>query len=70
MANPVFIHVQDNGDIHASIDPFYTPASGTNLAIFRVSSSVSSQKLGTITATAGAVTAVSGGTGKQGKEIV
>ena len=69
MSNPIFVHVQSNGDIFASIDPHYVPA-GTNLATFRVSSSVASQKLGTITAVSSAVTAVSGSTGKQGKEIV
>ena len=69
MANPVFIHVMANGDIYASIDTLYTP-SGTILATYTVNSSTSSQKLGTLTATGGAVTAASGGNGKHGKEIV
>ena len=68
MANPVFIHVQTNGDVFASIDPHYVPA-GTSLAIFRVNSATSSQKLGTLSGNSGAY-ALSGGTGKQGKEIV
>jgi hypothetical protein len=68
MSNPMFIHIQTNGDVFASIDPHYVPA-GTSLGIYRVNSAAASQKLGTLTATAGAVTGVSGTTGKQGKEI-
>jgi hypothetical protein len=66
---PIFLHIMSNGDIWASGDPFFTPA-GTILATYRVNSLISSQKLGTLTATAGAVTAASGGTGKFGKEKI
>jgi hypothetical protein len=68
MANPLFIHVQTNGDVFVSLDPAYVPA-GTNAAIFRTNSQPTSQKLGTLSGTAGAY-AVSGGTGKYGKEVV
>jgi len=67
--NPIFLYFIDNGDVYFSSDVNFTPA-GTVLATFRVASLAKAQKLGTITATAGAVTAVSGGNGKYGKEIV
>jgi hypothetical protein len=64
----MFIHVQTNGDVFASIDPHYVPA-GTSLAIYRVNSSTASQKLGTLSGNSGSY-ALSGSTGKQGKEVV
>jgi hypothetical protein len=67
MSHPMFIHVQTNGDVFSSIDPHYVPA-GTSLAIFRVNSSAASQKLGTLSGNSGAY-ALTGSTGKQGKEI-
>lgn len=69
MSHPAFIHIMSNGDVWYSIDPNATPT-GTVLAAYRVNTSAATQKLGTLTATAGAVTAASGGTGKYGKEIV
>lgn len=66
---PVFIHIMSNGDIWASIDISFTPT-GTVLGSYRIASLVKSQKIGTLTATAGAVTATSGANGKTGKEIV
>lgn len=49
MANPIFITVVKTGAIYASIDPNFVPASGTVAAVFKVSSQVSSQLLGTVT---------------------
>jgi hypothetical protein len=66
---PIFLHILDSGDIYVSADVSYTPA-GTILATYRIDSLPKSQKIGTITATAGAVTAVSGGNGKFGKDIL
>lgn len=68
MSAPLFIHIQSNGDVWASNNLNDTPT-GTNLAVFKVSSDTKFQKIGTISASASAVSSVSGGTGKQGKEF-
>lgn len=69
MSCPAFIHIQANGDIWYS-NNLTDVAPGTNLALFKVNSDAKFQKIGTITASASAVSSVSGGTGKQGKEFV
>jgi hypothetical protein len=66
---PVFLHIMSNGDIWASNDIAFTPT-GTILGTYRIASGIKSQKIGTLTAVSGAVTATSGATGKRGKEIV
>ena len=60
---PLFIHVLSNGQIWVSVDVSFTPV-GTILAPYKVTSLPPSQLIGTLTATAGAVTASSGSTGK------
>jgi hypothetical protein len=56
-----------NGDVWSSLDPNFTPA-GTVLATWRLNSSASTQKLGTLSGNSGSY-AASGNTGKYGKEI-
>jgi hypothetical protein len=68
MSCPLFLHIQSNGDVWVSNNLSDTPT-GTNLAIFKINSDSKFQKLGTITASASTVASVSGGTGKQGKEL-
>jgi hypothetical protein len=64
---PIFIHIQSDGSVWVSNNLADTPT-GTNLAIFRVNSDVKFQKVGTISASASTVSAVSGSTGKH-KEL-
>ena len=66
---PIFLHFMSTGDVYVSADVSFTPA-GTVLGTYRFAGLPHSQKLCTITATAGAITAVSNPTGKFGKEIV
>lgn len=67
---PLFLHIMSNGDIWVSVDVTFTPG-GTVLGTYKIVSLPKSQKIGTLTATAGAVTATSSSTGKYpAKEIV
>lgn len=68
MSHPIFVHVMSNGDIWQSLDSSYIP-SGTVLAAFRLNSNAATQKIGTISGNSGTY-AVSGSTGRGGKEIV
>jgi hypothetical protein len=63
---PTFIHVMSNGDIWHSIDINFVPT-GTVLATFRVASTATTQKLGTVSGNSGAY-ACSGHVGRYGKE--
>lgn len=69
MSIPVFIHVLSTGDIWYSNDVNFVPK-GTILGSYRVNSDAATQKIGTLTASASAVTATSNSTGRFGKEIV
>lgn len=66
---PIFLHVMNNGDLWVSSDVSFTP-SGTVLGTYKITSLPSSKKIGTLTASAGAVTAAGSATGKFGKDIV
>jgi hypothetical protein len=68
MSNPIFIHVQANGDVWVSNNVADTPA-GTSIGVFKVNSDSKFQKIGTLSGTANSSLATSGATGKQGKEI-
>lgn len=48
MSVPMFITVTKTGDIWASIDPNFVPA-GTVAATYKINSTASTQKVGTIT---------------------
>jgi hypothetical protein len=65
---PVYIHFVNDGTVWISCDRTFTPA-GTVLGTFDICGLPRSQKLTTITAVSGAVTAVSGANGKFGTEI-
>lgn len=68
MANPMFFTFTQAGDIYVSLDPNFQPA-GTVVAVHRLNSSLSTQKIGTLSGSAGAYS-MSGGTGPHGKEKV
>lgn len=64
---PLFIHILVNGDVWVSSNMAFTPATAI-AATFRVSSLARSQKIGTISGSAGAF-ASTGHTGKSGKDF-
>ena len=67
---PHFLTIMANGDIWVSLDPNFVPtAGGAVLSVHRINGGASTQKIGTVSGNAGSY-AVSGGTGKAGKEIV
>lgn len=67
MSAPIFIHVMSSGDVWVSTNVADTPA-GVSVGIFKVNSDTKFQKIGTLSGTASSNLAVTGATGKQGKE--
>lgn len=82
MSQPLFLHFYSNGKVYISNELAFTPGvasqgsskfkteAGTAIGVFRINSDADAQLVTTLSGTVSSSLAVSGATGKNGKELV
>lgn len=70
MSVPTFLHIYQNGHVYHTNDvQFNAPEGGAIVGIFKVNCDGAAQQITVLSGTVGSTLAVTGATGKNGKEI-